>query len=1514
MTQFIKKRFFKTIFWFGLVIIFLFFSLVAALQIPYVQNKVIAYVSLQLTKTTGFFTTIDYVEINWFDWMTAEGVKVYDPENNLMIEVKDLELDFYLPALLKKSTKKLDAARLKDATVYFTRIPWQDSLQKINIDVFIKSIRKNFGDNNQRNVFRIGEITMENGTFRYHHPDRDSLSGRFDQNHFVIEHIDIKMSEVTVFSDTVECHITQLTGIDSVTSLEIANLSTRFRVSQKAMEFRALNLKTPKSHIKDSVIFYYNGTAALGNFVNLVDIKAHLNQSIIHTDDLAHFAPDLKNLNDEYVFSGDFNGKINRFRFSDFHLKLGNRSDLHGSISMTGLPNLDETFIDFNLQNSSVDTRDLKDYLRPSAYKTVAPLERIGFSANFLGFPNDFVADGEFNSSYGRLISDINLKIAENVEETTFSGNITMYDFDLGRYSGLENTFQKVGVHGKIKGRGLTFETADFTLNGNVNYIGIKGYNYENIITNARFAKEFFQGYLSIDDPNLRLKANGSVDLRNNRNLFNLEARLDTANLKALNLSDRDIFVSSIFDVDGSGLQIDSIVGVASFKNTFIGVEDQSLYIDSLYINSKKSKQNRSLNMVSERVNIEVAGNFDYTTIYRDLLVLAHEYRLNLENDQEAIVAYYNNKSNDFQDYAVQLTMDLADLNPLVQLFLPDFSVSSGVKVEGNFTNGYTSIFDISAEFDSLRYQKYLFSDNEFQLNTSKISDSKDVLAMLYVYSEKQVLGKLQSKELALESIWNNNHIDFEFDIAHRIYDNWARLEGDLDFLPGRTRIGLKPSDIQALDKIWTISQDNEINILPGEIEFSNLVMSNDRERISINGLLSKVPEKSLSIQFDSLGLDNINPLIEKDLDGIVDGDIEISDYYGDRKIENQLVIKDFTLNNFLVGNVIGDNFWDHESRRFVLNFSIDRLGERIVNLMGFYTPKDRQNPLDLNARLSHANLKILEPFIEPHFSEVGGLATGGFAIRGTLNRPEIFGEGNIDDAAVKVNYLNALYRYSGDFAFDGNRILLKDIQIQDELRGRGVLNGHFSHQGLKNIFVNLRADFTNFQVLNTTANDNSLFYGTGFTSGNVRFLGPLRNMIVKARARTEKGTRIAIPIGGIGTIEQEEFIQFVDFNDTTTTLAIDKLDKVDLKGLNLDFDLEITPEAYCEIIFDIKSGDIIRGRGQGDLNLIVDPNGEFNMFGDFEIQEGGYNFTLYNIINKEFQILPKSKISWYGDPYAGIMDIQATYSQLASLLPLFQTQESDTIYADVPELKRKYPTKVFLDLKGPLLSPSINFDISVDNLPFTVVTSQGETIDMRLRLNQFKNSMDEQELKRQVFSLVILRRFSPPESFNAGGALASSVSELLSNQLSYWITQVDDNLEIDIDLGKLDDEALNTFQLRLSYTFLEGRLRVTRDGGITSQVPNSAVPGFIGDWTVEYLLTPDGKLRVKMYNRTNYNVINSNITNQSNVTTGFSILYTQSFNELKDLFRKAKETKGKTPPNESVRRPEGVIEEDENY
>jgi hypothetical protein len=157
---------------------------------------------------------------------------------------------------------------------------------------------------------------------------------------------------------------------------------------------------------------------------------------------------------------------------------------------------------------------------------------------------------------------------------------------------------------------------------------------------------------------------------------------------------------------------------------------------------------------------------------------------------------------------------------------------------------------------------------------------------------------------------------------------------------------------------------------------------------------------------------------------------------------------------------------------------------------------------------------------------------------------------------------------------------------------------------------------------------------------------------------------------------------------------------------------------------------------------------------------------------------------------------------------------------------------------------------------------------------------------------------------------IVNSVSEFLSNQLSYWITQLDENLDIDVDLGQLDQEGFNAFQLRLSYTFLEGRLRVTRDGGFTDAENKADFASIAGDWTVEYSLTPEGKFRVKMFNRTNTNQALTTFNQTSNFTAGVSLIHTQSFNEVRDIFnasrkRRLKEIESRDPADTSARKNE---------
>ena len=1464
-------------------------------QVPYVQTKLVGYLSDHLSELTGFSISLTHIDIDWFDQVEVQGVKVLDPSGNTMITAPAININYQLKVLFGGTDRALDDVYLANPYVSLEKISLNDSTTRLNMSEFVRRLKalakKKEGASP---TFSIKQVTLKNAIFKYNDVFKDSITSGFDHSHFTVYGINGEFENLVSVADTFEIDVRSLQGKDSISSLQIDKMKASFFYSSQAMKFNDLDLISGKTRIKDSVVFRYNTPADLSKFNTRVRIEAYLNRTLIHSNELAEFVPYFKEVDEYYDVSGNFSGRINSFMFSNLDFRFGEGSVCRGNVRMVGLPYIDETSIDFDLVDSYAIITDLEKYLKKKTYNRLAPFENIGFNAEFVGFVNDFVANGDFYTKYGRINPDINLKINEDINKSYYKGALRMIDFDIGGYTNNE-IFQKVTLNGEIEGTGFTLEQANFELNGKIDSIGLNHYNYTNINTDARFTKEFFEGFLSIDDPNLKMDLNGSIDIRGGIDFFNLRAQLDTVFLKPLNFTKDDFFIRSELDVNAQGLKIDEILGSANFNNTTIRRGDQQLDIGSMTVISDRDESVRNVFINSNLFKVNINGEFEFSNVYQDLERLIFEYQLNLQNDAEALADYYAQKETDHPDYLLNYTVDIMDIDPIARVFAPGLHLSPNTKIEGNLTGGYTSILNIQSYIDTLKYNANLFVNDDIQLNISKIADSTSVLAMAYVSSKFQTLGGINTKNLFLEGIWNNKHIDFEFDLEQVKYPNYTQLTGAIDFLPNRTEIKLEPSELHILEDKWVIERNNLVAIEGREVSVNDLVVYHDNQRVSLNGRLSENPEKNLVLKIDSLDIDNINSIINKQLDGKLDGYLSISDYYGTMQLNSELDVTRFTVNDFEVGDIHGQNIWDAGKDRFDVNFYIQRLSEKALDITGYYAPK-RENGLQLEAQLNNTALKTIEPFFESYFSDIKGSVKGFLKITGNLSSPVIRGDGKIIGGGMHIGYLNTDYTFDGRFYMEKNKIGFSNMNLSDARNNIGYLDGFISHTNFKDFFMDLSGSIDNFMVLNTTAKDNTLFYGTGIASGDIRFYGPVQNMVITANATTERGTKIFIPLGSTGTIEKEDFINFVDLEDSTGQVEL--LDsKVDLRGLNLDFDLNITPDAYCEIIFDIKAGDIIRGRGNGDLTLQIDTKGDFNMFGDYVIQEGGYNFTLYNIINKEFEILPDSKISWYGDPYEGVLDIAASYNQVASFLPLLESMDNAD-YSSTPELRRNYPVQVLLDIDGRLLSPVVEFDIVAQNLPRNIqvqattedggVTSGGD-IDLEFRFMEFKNSIDEQELTRQVFSLIVLRRFSPLQSFNTGGSISSSVSELLSNQLSYWVTQVDENLEIDLNIGALDPDAFNTFQLRLSYTFLDGRLRVTRDGGFTNQQNKADVNSIAGDWTLEYLLTEDGKFKVKMYNRTNFNPINPNQETQNTITTGFSLIHTQSFDEIKELFKRSR-------------------------
>ena len=1408
-----------------------------------------------------------------------------------MIRAKRLKVNFVFHSLLQKNNVNIDAVELDSTIVSLITIEDTDSSTDLNINILIERINKmlSSGKGGGGAKVNIGEITVNDALFRYNDEiKKDTITSGFDSRHFSLSIPEVLAQNFKIIGDTTQFDVLSLQAIDIKTQLKVDQLQTFFRLSQNSMEFLGLNLKAGKSVVTDTIIFHYKSQLDLSNFTNKVNLKAHLTNTILYPEDLALFAPETSLLKNPLHLDGRLSGRLNKLFYKHMTIGYGN-TILHGSVEMDGLPNVKETFINLKLSKSKIDIRDFAFALPAVSYTRLESLETFILNGTFSGYITDFVARGDFEGPLGKIVSDINLKInEENVDKSTYEGNLSLTEFELGNYLKDTVTFQKVSLAGRIKGKGLTELSADFLLAGSISSIGLRGYNYQNILTDAHFSKQYFQGTLKINDPSLELNASGSIDFRKGKNLVNIVAKIDTAYLQPLLHSKKNIFIQSTIDIDTKGLELDSLFGEATFSNTTIKFEDESLEVDSVHVISAADDTKRKLTLRSSLLDINLEGNYYYSTLFNDLQNLLKEFYLNLKNDKASTEQYYSQKPKSSQEYNASIRIALHNINPIIDLADINLHLSSNTYIEGKFLNGYTSIMDFHTSIDSIMNENILMLNNDIEFTGSKIRDSTNVLAMLTISSEKQIVNGFTAKHLLAEGIWNKEHIDVGLDFDQKESDNLVRLKAEIDFLADSTKIKILPSRIRALKKEWLINQKNYTLISGQEINIHHLELHHDDESILVDGKISRQPDEKLLLSLRNLNLDILNTISTEKFSGHLNGFVDGRNLYSDPYLQNNISITNFTVNDFLIGDITGANAWNQENKVFDINLFIDRLDKRIVNLIGNYNPQNEKEPLAIDAKFKSLNLKIVEPLLKDIFSEIDGTLTGSYTIVGTFTQPKITGEGQIEGGQIMINYLRAKYSFNGVLALSPNQIIFKEFELIDAFKNKGKLDGYIAHRNFNKFRINLDGYFKNFQVLNTTSKDNQLFYGQAHATGNLNIFGPTSNLKFSATARTEKNTRIFIPIKGSGNVGEKDFIRFTDFTDSVKSLTLIPVKKRESSGITMDLNIDITPDAYGEIIFDLKAGDIIRGRGKGDLHVLLDTKGDFNMFGSLEFTQGAYNFTLYDVINKEFSVKPGSRISWFGDPYQGNMNITASYRQLTSFAPIL----SDQTYATSPQIKRKYPAEVWLKLEGLMLSPQINFDIVAQNLPDNLIVEGKPPVRLQFEFNAFKAKLDEQELKRQVFSLIVLKRFSPPDAFNTSGTLSNSVSELLSNQLSHWLTQVDQNLEINLDLGTLDQEAFNTFQLRLSYSFLNGRLRVTRDGTIAA-----------GDWTIDYLLTPDGKLKVKMYSRSNYNQLTNSLSTQTAITTGFSLLYTENFNNLKDLWirrRKEVEEQGVKPEEES--------------
>ena len=403
---------------------------------------------------------------------------------------------------------------------------------------------------------------------------------------------------------------------------------------------------------------------------------------------------------------------------------------------------------------------------------------------------------------------------------------------------------------------------------------------------------------------------------------------------------------------------------------------------------------------------------------------------------------------------------------------------------------------------------------------------------------------------------------------------------------------------------------------------------------------------------------------------------------------------------------------------------------------------------------------------------------------------------------------------------------------------------------------------------------------------------GDLDELDIYIGVASKKGTQLFIPISGARSIGEHDFIKFR--NPNIDSLILPTNEDISLSGIKLAFDLEITPQAEVQIILDEQTGDIIKGKGDGNIKMEITTLGDFNIYGNYNIEKGDYLFTLKNIINKRFQIKQGGSISWSGDPYEAKINISAVYKLRANITDLVREYElAGLTEEDKKEIKKRKPVDLELILTGSLLNPNIDFNIDVRG----VESSVNSFVTRRLR----EIESDKHELNNQVFGLLVMNRFIPSsESSSQPGfktGVNTSVSELLTSQLSSWLSQYRDDIDFDIsyfsyestDIDNLGGADLQRRELEIALTkrFFNDRISVNVGGnldmgqtGQSQDVQNSST--IAGDFILEYQISEDGKFKVKLFRKTDYDIFAERYNK-----TGVGIFYREEFDRLSDLWRR---------------------------
>lgn len=1350
----------------------------------------------------------------------------------------------------------------------------------------------------------VNKIDLAAFDLNYNYNPKTAKKGTINPTELSVSNLNLSASKLKQKGIATDLFLGNL-SFQEASGFELDELSGEISLSETQLTVQKLVFNSPNSKLLADINLEYSSLENIAEDPANSKLKITVPASVIGMKDIAYFMDDSTKRAFPEVFKAKvnletaLNGTLAALTSSKTKIKIGEAININTRFSLSNMLNTPKLVYMANVEQFSANSQEVFKLIgnayRPDGMDMPVLLQLKGTASGTLSAHK---GDLKMTSNLGNVKVDYALAEQEvfrvNMEARNLMPGAVMNMPELGKTS-----FDLVA-------NGDGFDPTSATMNANLDIksLDYNNYVYENISFDAKLANGAGNFSLNSLDSLLRLKTTGDIAFANDSSLsLNAAIDVDAVNLTKLNLVDFDWAFTThgqvMLEMNGPA-EMNADFKLNNTKFDGVGGIYRLKVLDAQYATSDSTTSGA---LLADFVEIKFSSDLNVENVQK----------LALQNLSGYFVSDVQIDSLDKVFGKIDLEGKVTQSPILTEVLLPDLADFADITLDLHL-NSADEMIDFSLLAPQISYADIGLNNIVF---TAKGNGEK----LDYDF-------KIDSVTTGTLAILQPNLVGH---FEQGVLETTISIKDSAGVIPVQLALAITPADagttisliqdqlILNYDK-WSVPANNSLFVSKEAIKVDNFSFQNNRQNFSIDLLQENSPNEHLNVQLNNIPLVDFSKVILNDSTGLA-GNLSLSaelyDIFGELKIVAGLTIDDLFFNNALIGNV-NAKVTQPAATDYDVNFTV--LGENDLKLAGLVQVLPEEIRFDQHLDIRRLNMQTIEALSFGSLRNSSGYLTADLVIEGTTEAPSLAGRFGFPEAGLTPDLLGVPFTLKNQFIyFDDEGIRFDKFSFKDSTGNAATLDGRINTTNFSDFGFNLSFDTKGFTLLDTKEGDDPLYFGKLNLDINAKVTGNMDLPVVRVSARLNKGTNLTliVPDFDVDVIEREGVVEFVD----SASMALKEqeplpnLTETSFKGMNLFATLEADPNTRFKVIIDPITGDFLDIKGSASLGINMNSTGNLTMTGRYDITDGAYQLTLYELIKRRFVIEPGSSIIWKGDPLEAELDLKAIYTVRASALDLVADQLAGMDEASRNQYRQELDFKVGLSLTGSLMKPNIRFGLDLPEQQKGVLG--GSVYAKLLQINDQDN-----EVNKQAFALLVLGRFiaDVPTAASGGGGenlARSSASSIISQQLNKLAGELIKGVDLNFNVDSYQDYSTGVEQgrtelnLDVKRTLFNDRLVVQVGSNVdlegdAARTQNGAAD-IAGDIIIEYLITPDGKYRLKGFRKNSF----EGLIDGQLITSGISFIFTKEYDEISELFAKPEPTsEDKSTKKEKKKRKK---KEDEN-